>query len=61
MVLGQVLDLWLDVSLIGDDFLLHFIELCVPGNEKLCSSGRFWYFFIVLSNICSQQFQGAGT
>lgn len=34
--LGQVLDLWLDVLLICDDFLLHFIELCVPGNDKLC-------------------------
>lgn len=36
LVLGQVLDLWLDVFLISDDFLLRFTELCVPGNEKLC-------------------------
>lgn len=34
--LGQVLDLWLDVFLVGDDFLLRFIELSVPGNDKLC-------------------------
>lgn len=36
LVLGQVLDLWLDVFLMGGDFLLHFIGLCVLGNEKLC-------------------------
>lgn len=34
--LGQVLDLWLDVFLVGADFLLCFTEPCVPGNDKLC-------------------------
>lgn len=59
--LGQVLDWWLDVFLICDDFLLHFVELCVPGNDKLlCDSGRVWCFFIVLSKICSQLYSFRG-
>lgn len=40
------LDMKQDVFLISDDFVLHFIELRVPGNGKLCVAvGDFGIFF----------------